>query len=77
MKRYEMTVEDLASLREACKPTPVMFLSGGTPMFDSQENANRKWKQLGEKYGFKWDSVRPSEEGDRVFFAEPIQRMEG
>jgi len=41
-KEFEMTDEDLAKLLDASKPTPVMFLSDGTPMCATpQENANR------------------------------------
>jgi hypothetical protein len=59
-KEFEMTGEELEELLDACKPTPVMYLSGGTPMFKSpQENANYVWQRLGEKYGFKWDTVAP------------------
>jgi hypothetical protein len=69
---FEMTEDDLKELLEASKPTPVMYLSGGRPMFDSpQENANRAWKKLGEKMGFDAMSVRPVPgKGHRFFTAE-------
>lgn len=70
---YEISQEDLDMLLDACKPTPVMFLSGGQPMFNSpQENANHAWKLLGEKYGFVWDSPKPIDgKGMRFFKATP------
>ena len=73
---FEMTEDDLKALLDACKPTPVMYLSGGTPMFDSpQENANRAWAKLGEKMGFDSTTVRPSDpnKGQRFFTAEPME----
>lgn len=67
-----MTQEDLDAILDACKPTPVMFLSGGTPMGSSpQENANAAWRRLGEKMGFDYMTVRPSNKGDRFFIAVP------
>lgn len=72
MKRYEMTQAQLDTILDACKPTPVMFLSGGQPMFNSpQENANDAWRRLGEELGFDHMTVRPTGEGDRFFYAEP------
>lgn len=59
-KEYEMTDEQLAAIMEASKSTPVMFLSGGTPMFDSpQENANRAWSALGKELDFDYMTVEP------------------
>ena len=67
---YEMTEEDLKELLDACKSTPVMFLSGGQPMCSSaQENANQAWSSLGKKMGFDAMSVRPSNKGQRFFTA--------
>jgi hypothetical protein len=71
---YEMTEDDLAKLMDASKPTPVMYLSGGRPMYDSpRENANRAWKALGHRMGFNYLTVRPvSGKGQRFFTAEPL-----
>ncbi len=73
---FEMSEEDLENLLNASKPTPVMFLPGGTPMFDSpQENANRGWSGLGKRLGFDYMSVRPvSGKGNRFFTAEATER---
>ena len=69
---FEMTEDDLAVLLDASKPTPVMYLSGGIPMYDSpQENANRAWGDLGRKMGFDAMSVEPAPgRGLRFFLAE-------
>lgn len=70
-KLFEMTDKQYAKIIEASKPTPVMYLSGGIPMGGSpQENANNAWKNLAEELGFKWDSVRPCNKGNRFFYAE-------
>lgn len=73
-KEFEMTEEQLKKLLDASKPTPVMYLSGGTPMFDPpQENANRAWASLGEELGFQSMTVEPApEKGDRFFTAEVV-----
>lgn len=71
IREFEMTEDDLKAILEACKPTPVMYLSGGRSMFRSQqENANDAWETLGKKMGFKHMTVRPSRKGQRFFTAE-------
>jgi len=73
MDNFEMTQEQLNEIMDACKPTPVMYLSGGKPMFNSrQENANYAWEKLGDELGFKYMTVRPNGRGDRFFSAEPL-----
>lgn len=70
-KEFEMSDDQLNKLLDACKPTPAMYLSGGVPAFGTpQENANRAWKALGDEMGFKWDTVCPSNKGNKFFFAE-------
>ncbi len=77
MKDFEMTEEQLREIMNACKPTPVMFLSGGKPMFNSlQENANYAWEKLGKELGFDHMTVKPSGKGNRFFSAEPIGEKE-
>ena len=67
---YEMTEDDLETLLKACKPTPVMFLTGGTPIGgNQQENANAAWAELGRKMGFDSMTVRPDNRGQRFFTA--------
>lgn len=73
-KEFELSEEQYQALLDASKPTPVMFLTGGRPMFDSpQENANRAWKALGTKMGFQHMTVQPSDKGKRFFTAEPVE----
>jgi len=73
MKDFEMTQEHLDEIMDACKSTPVMYLSGGKPMFNSpQENANHAWEKLGESLGFKPMTAKPNGKGDRFFTAEPV-----
>ena len=71
-QEFEMSEEDMETLLEASKPTPVMYLSGGIPMHSSpQENANQAWKTLGEKLGFAHMTVQPMQgKGNRFFTAE-------
>jgi hypothetical protein len=75
---YEMSEQDLAELLEACKPTPVMFLSGGQRMGGSpQENANDAWSSLGTKMGFDHMTVRPIDgKSQRFFTAVPAETGE-
>jgi hypothetical protein len=72
---YEMSKEDLKRILDASKPTPVMFLSGGTPMGSSQqESANQAWAALGKKMGFDYMTVRPvPSKGQRFFSAVPSE----
>lgn len=66
---YEMTESDLKEILDACKPTPVMFLSGGAPMFRSQqENANAAWAALGKRLGFDHMTVQPITGKNQRFF---------
>jgi len=70
---YEMTEEDLKTMLDACKPTPVMKIgsyAGSSP----QENANRAWATLGKKMGFDSDTVQPiTGKGSRFFSAVPSE----
>lgn len=73
---YEMTQDDLEKILDACKPTPVMFLSGGIPFGNSpQENANHAWAELGKRMGFDYMTVRPGK-AERFFTAIPSETEE-
>lgn len=67
-----MSEEQLKVLLDACKPTPVMYLSGGKPMGGTpQDNANSAWNRLGDEMGFVGSTATPvSGKGDRFFMAE-------
>jgi hypothetical protein len=71
-----MTKQDLRDLLEACRTTPAMFLSGGTPMFDTpQENANRAWQGLAARLARKRRLIdspcRQAYDGPRVATVHP------
>ena len=73
MKDFEMTQEQLDTLMKACKPTPVMYISGGMSMNRSpQENANAAWEKLGKELGFRHMTVKPKGQNIRFFSAEPV-----
>ena len=77
-QRYEMTDAQFQRILAACRPRPLMYLSGGMPMGPSvQESANDAWEALGRELGFQFMTVRPSPEGDRVFTAEPEEANRG
>lgn len=64
-----LSEDDLKVILAACKPTLVLFLSGGTPMGSSQqENANRAWAELGKRMRFDHMTVRPIAGKDQRFF---------
>ena len=69
-KEFEMTEEDLEDLLKAAEPVPLIMLHipGANPT--PQERANRVWQRLGNKMGFEFMSVQPSNKGDRFFTAE-------
>lgn len=67
-KNYEMTVEDLDKILEACKPTPLIMLQCG-PTRNPQEKANTAWKELRERMGFEFMTVEPTGQDDRFFTA--------
>ncbi len=75
---YEMTQAQCDALLAACKPTPVMFASGGVPIGGSQqENANAAWADLGRQMGFDHMTVQPvSGKGMRFFTAVPSETQE-
>lgn len=73
-KEFTMNEDQRNEILNASKPTPVMYLSGGKPMFSTpQENANHAWKLLGERMGFDYFTVRPVEgKSDYTFSAETV-----
>jgi len=73
-KEFEMTEQDLEEILEACKPVPMIMQQCGMPS-SPQENANRAWKRLGEKYGFDYMTVEPSGKGQRFFSAVPTKEV--
>ncbi len=74
MKEFHLTEEQYQQLLAACSPTPVMYGSGGVPLFRSQqENVEDAWKTLGRDLGFAWETVKPIHgKDDHYFEAEAL-----
>jgi hypothetical protein len=73
-RRYELTEAELKELRKAITPDPLIYGSGGVPLFRSQQQkANDAWAELGKRMGFRWETVLPASGGDRFFSAEPLE----
>jgi hypothetical protein len=69
---YEMAEEDLATLMESIKPTPMIMLQCGSGP-SQQDRANSAWETLGKKMGFDFMTVRPDSKGNRFFTAVPSE----
>jgi hypothetical protein len=69
---YEMTLEDLEKILDACKPVPMIMLQCG-PGRNQQDRANDAWSQLGQRMGFDYMTVQPTDKGDRFFTAVPSE----
>jgi len=63
-----MTEENLATIIDACKPTPVMKIGNYIPP-SPQENANSAWEALGKEMGFDYTTVKPIAGKSQVFFS--------
>jgi hypothetical protein len=68
----EMTqaeMDDIIAINK--RQMPVMMI--GETCFGNEvvEGINDYWKELGDKYGFKWDTVEGSAKGKLFFLAEP------
>lgn len=49
-----------------------VMMIGGVDFSHNLSNAiNAYWRELGDKYGFKWDTVEGSAKGKLFFLAEP------
>lgn len=73
---YEMSEDQLKTLLDACKPTPVIKI-GGSWGSSPQESANRAWEALGKEMGFDHMTVQPiSGKGTRFFSATPNETKE-
>jgi len=49
----------------------VMMIGGVDFSNNLTEAVNAYWKELGDKYGFKWNTVEGSAKGNLFFLAEP------
>jgi len=74
-REYRMSDDTLEELKKIARQrNPVMFLSGGQPLFDDpQELANLVWQKLGDSLHFDWESVRPLDRGLAWFTAESTE----
>ena len=71
-KEFRMSKEDLVLVMEASKPVPYIVVGGMEPR-TPQDNANAAWEALGQKMGFKWETVQPiPNKSNRYFTAEPL-----
>jgi hypothetical protein len=66
-KEFEMSNAQLARLKEAFRPVPMIMLQCGEPP-SQQENANAAWKALGNEMGFDGMTVRPVDGKGPTFF---------
>lgn len=69
--RYRMTDEEIAELKEACRPVPYMVFGGMEPR-SPRDNAMDVWNKVSARVGCKCDTIAPANTGDdRDFEAEP------
>jgi len=72
LKEFEMLQQEMDDIIAINKNMPpVMTFGGYTTGLDLHERVNNYWKGLGDKYGFKWQTVEPSDNGKLKFYAEP------
>lgn len=71
-QEFEMLQEEMDSIIAINKNNPpVMMIGNYVSGMDLQENINKYWEELGDKYGFKHMTVEPSAKGKLFFLAEP------
>lgn len=69
-KEYELSDDQLKSLRSACEPEPMIMLQCGMPP-SPQERANSAWQSLANDLGFQYMTVKPVRgKGAKFFTAE-------
>lgn len=76
-KEYQLSEVDRQMLIKASQPVPYLIVGGVQPL-NPQENANRAWQSLGEKYHFDWETVERVEgKSDYYFTAIPTEEPNG
>jgi hypothetical protein len=81
-QRYELTVDEVNRLIDASRiavTTPVIYTpTPGQRVHEVKSWADHAydrvmdvWRELGEKYGFRWETVSPTSESEFVILAEP------
>jgi len=76
-QEFEMTQEEMDEIIRINKSTSntVMMVGGVDFSNNLTEAINAYWKILGDKYGFKWDTVEGSARGKLFFLAEPKPKV--
>lgn len=67
MEQQEM--DDIISINK--NQMPMLKIGDVNTGMDLRERINAYWSSLGNKYGFKYDTVEPSAKGKLFFLAEP------
>lgn len=70
-QEFEMTEEEVQAIYDISKNKMPVIYVGVWLGLDSQEQANKLWQIMADKYGFIWDSAEGSAKGDRYFLATP------
>jgi len=72
-QEFEMLQEEMDFILDINKHNSnTVMMIGGVDFSHNLSNAiNAYWKELGDKYGFKWDTVEGSAKGELFFLAEP------
>lgn len=72
-QEFEMQQEEMDKIISINKATSntVMMIGGVDMSSNLTEAINSYWKILGDKYGFKWNTVEGSAKGKLFFLAEP------
>lgn len=67
LREYAMTAREVEHLIRVGLRYPGVVAGGGPAV-------NEVWKTLGKKYGFRWQTARPTATmGLRFFLAEPLE----
>lgn len=59
--KYRLSEEDHKRLLEASRPVSYMVI-GGHPPPSPYDNAMAVWRDLGQKMGFEWRTVEPTDD---------------
>lgn len=73
LRRWEIPPEQRRTFFTRCA-MPADYVPGADPKADKRllDKVNAEWKRLGDKMGFKWNTVRPIPDWPQEFFlAEP------
>ena len=75
-EEFEMTQEEMDNIIAINKnQMPVMVIGDVVTGNEVRERVNNYWMGLGDKYGFKWDTVEGSAKGKLFFLAEPKPKV--